>query len=258
MNVFKQLLKSFVSPKDMAAFRFQGIGKTILYVFLLMFIASIPSAISMTILINSWLDDASAILKDEVPAFEIDNGELTSELQEPVIKENPEFTFVFDSTGELTSSDVEQYNDAFALLKEEVVLITQNDLQAIPYSDLTGFTISKDKLIQYTEKIDVLLYIIIPIIFVIMYIFQTGLKFIGISFLALIGLILNNVMKRNENYKKLWVMSAYAVTIPTIFFAITDAIGIVIPFSFLLYWITASTILYLILKEVPQPKQDNL
>ncbi|PEL32622.1 DUF1189 family protein [Bacillus pseudomycoides] len=42
MSVFMQLVKSLYSPKDMALFRFQKIGKTILYITLLCLIATIP------------------------------------------------------------------------------------------------------------------------------------------------------------------------------------------------------------------------
>ncbi|PEA85158.1 hypothetical protein COL60_14600 [Bacillus pseudomycoides] len=42
MSVFTQLVKSLYSPKDMALFRFQKIGKTILYIMLLSLIATIP------------------------------------------------------------------------------------------------------------------------------------------------------------------------------------------------------------------------
>lgn len=42
MSIFKQLAKSVYSPKDMALFRFQKIGKTILYIMLLCLITTIP------------------------------------------------------------------------------------------------------------------------------------------------------------------------------------------------------------------------
>ncbi|MGQ0517969.1 DUF1189 family protein, partial [Bacillus sp. D-CC] len=42
MSIFTQLVKSVYSPKDMALFRFQKIGKTILYIMLLCLITTIP------------------------------------------------------------------------------------------------------------------------------------------------------------------------------------------------------------------------
>ncbi|MEH7657359.1 DUF1189 family protein, partial [Bacillus velezensis] len=42
MSIFTQLAKSVYSPKDMALFRFQKIGKTILYIMLLCLITTIP------------------------------------------------------------------------------------------------------------------------------------------------------------------------------------------------------------------------
>ena len=87
---------------------------------------------------------------------------------------------------------------------------------------------------------------------------MTGLKFIGVSVLALIGLLLKGKHLTSIHYRHLWGLSSYAVTIPTIFFAITDFLKIMIPFSFLIYWASAILILYLTIKEIPVPKKTNV
>lgn len=254
MNVFQQFIKSFSSPKAMAAFRFQGMGKTILYVFLLMFLASIPTGVSMGLMMNGWVEDSKAIISSELPDFEIIDGELTSEADEPIISENQDFVFIFDSTGELTEEEVAKYDDVLAFLKNDAYFSMAGDAQSMPYTSL-GIDFTKADLLTFMNQMDTMLYVIIPVLYLILYIFQTGMKFIGISFLALIALLMSKSMKRNLLYKKVWIMSAYAVTIPTIFFALTDAFGILIPFAFLLYWLTASFIMYLVIKEVPPKKE---
>ncbi len=257
MNVFKQFYMSFASPKTMAAFRFQGIGKTILYVFVMMLISMIPAFISISISINAWLDETTVLMSEELPPFEIVNGELTSQADKPIIREEQDFTFVFDSTGKLRSNDINQYDNALALLKHQAVYKMGTETQSLPYEGLSGMEMSKERLLSFLQESDDLLYILLPILFVIMYIFQTGFKFIGITVLALIGIMIAKSLARKLTFKHLWVMSAYAVTIPTIFFALVNAIGIMIPFSFLLYWFTAIIILYLIVKEVPLPKSKR-
>ncbi|WP_070120660.1 DUF1189 domain-containing protein [Bacillus marinisedimentorum] len=257
MNVFKQFYMSFASPKTMASFRFQGIGKTILYVFVMMLISMIPAFISMSVSINAWLDETTALLSEEVPAFKIENGELTSEADKPIIRKEQDFTFVFDSTGELSSADLNEYENALALLKNQAVYKMGADIQTLPYEGLSGMEMSKERLLTFLQDSDDLLYILLPILFLIMYIFQTGFKFIGITVLAFIGMMAAKSLARKLTFKHIWVMSAYAVTIPTIFFALVNALGIFIPFSFLLYWATAIVILYLVIKEVPLPKEKR-
>ena len=43
MNVFKQLIVSLYSPKDISTFRHQKIGKTFLYVLILTLLSILPS-----------------------------------------------------------------------------------------------------------------------------------------------------------------------------------------------------------------------
>ncbi|WP_174881655.1 DUF1189 family protein, partial [Metabacillus niabensis] len=40
MNIFKQLFTSIYSPRTISTFRFQGIGKTILFVFILTLVST--------------------------------------------------------------------------------------------------------------------------------------------------------------------------------------------------------------------------
>ncbi len=257
MNVFKQFYKSLYSPKDMALFRFQGIGKTIGYVFLLMFICSSITAVSIGNDLRKFSAMAIDKIATDLPEFTLNNSELTSELDSPLITENYGFTFIFDTTGELTAEDVFTYTNAIGLLKNEAVFVSETERQRLPYSTFGNLTINKEMLIKSTEQFKTIILILLPIAFIFMYLLQTSFKLIGISFLALIGLIIANQLKRSLPYSAFWILSAYAVTIPTLFFAITDALKIHIPFAIFLYWMTASIVLYLIIVEIPKSKQSQ-
>ncbi|WP_146908421.1 DUF1189 family protein, partial [Bacillus paralicheniformis] len=54
--------------------------------------------------------------------------------------------------------------------------------------------------------------------------------------------------------KHLWVMSAYSITLATVFFAIMDALEAVVPSQFLLNWFVNFIILFLAIKETPSSK----
>ncbi|HHY72997.1 MAG TPA: DUF1189 domain-containing protein [Bacillus bacterium] len=254
MNIFQQFLKSIYSPKDVALFRFQGVGKTIGYVFLLMFISTVIVGISLGNDFLKWTEITNEKVMNELPNFELKKGTLTSELDSPIIQENNEFTFIFDTTGQITANDVSKYSNAIGLLKKEAIIISESEKQQLPYSNFGDISINKNTVINFIAKFKSLFYVILPMIFLLIYLFQTCLKFIGISVLALIGLMLSKQTSRKLRYNSLWILSAYAVTIPTIFFAITNALKIIIPFAFLLYWATASIVLYLIIVEIPKAK----
>ena len=67
MNIFKQFYKSMYSPKDIAVFRFQGIGKTILYVFFLTLLSLIPAIYYLSSSPISGVDTIQSSLKNELP-----------------------------------------------------------------------------------------------------------------------------------------------------------------------------------------------
>ncbi|CAG9619323.1 DUF1189 family protein [Sutcliffiella rhizosphaerae] len=175
MSIFLQLIKSLYSPKTMAAFRFQGIGKTILYVFFLVLVTSIP---------------------------------------------------LFISFG----------TNAFDIL---------------------------DNLDESTADLDQLMVIFI----VLGYIYFSGIKFVQISILAMFGLIIKKWTGRhNLQYRHLWLLSAYAVTLPTIIFSLLQAFQIASLGSETLYPIISFTIclfiLFLVIKQVkvrkPQPPSNKM
>ncbi|WP_391560211.1 DUF1189 domain-containing protein [Robertmurraya sp.] len=252
MNIFQQLFKSLYSPKDIAITRFQGIGKTILYVFLLTLVSVIPTISYVSSAINNGIETAAHTVDKELPDFSIENGELTADQEEPIYIEDADFTIIFDSTGEVSENDLESYENAFALLQNEFVLIAGGTLDTYDYSTLSDLNITKDSILEVIHSVDGLLAVIIPVLALTIYIFSSGIKFIEITILALFGLFIKNVTSRNLPYRQLWRLSAYSVTLPTIFFTIMEAFQTNVPNGFLINWFVSIIMLYLTVREIPQ------
>lgn len=258
MNIFLQFIKSIYSPQTVSKFRFQGVGKTMLYVFVMMLITVSITAFQLGSEISSAVHHFHKVLKEELPNFEFKNSILTSDLKEPLYVKIEGDSFIFDTTGTLTATDVkEQYTQALALLQTEAVFIADGVAESFQYQEMGNLTLTKKQLEELTETIIDLLPLIISIVVIIFYLVLTTLKYLGIFFLSIIGLIIKRNVDLSLSYKQVWILSAYAVTLPTLFFAITDGLYIYIPFSLTLYWIVACIMLYLIFKETPKGK-DNL
>ncbi|OLO26951.1 hypothetical protein BTR23_21530 [Alkalihalophilus pseudofirmus] len=257
MNIFKQLIRSLYSPKDIAIFRFQGIGKTIFYVFLLMAIISIPNAVSISTTTYQGVNYLATSLQEEIPDFALQNGVLTSDFSSPYIDGDESNFFILDSTGELTVNDIYQYDNGLALLEREAVIMTDGIAETIRYRDFGNLNLTKAEISSLVTSIADVLPIILSIILLLLYIFITALKFIGITVLALIGLVFKNKAGLNLKYRHLWILSAYTVTLPTAFFALTESFGIFIPFSMFFYWAIAIFMLYRVLQYVPKPTPRN-
>ncbi|WP_051556617.1 DUF1189 domain-containing protein [Alkalihalobacterium bogoriense] len=259
MNIFKQFLKSLHSPKDIALFRFQGIGKTILYVFLLMFIATLPSIISFGTTLSQAVNSVQEAFEYDIPYFEMNNGVLSSNMNEPIIEEDDEGVFIFDTTGEVTYDDVVQHDTAVAILEHEIVMVESGQASSIFFDDLATMgmgNFTKDNIEGIVNSVGGMMPLIIAVIAVIMYLYNTALKFIGVTVLAVIGLIIKETLHANVKYRHLWIMSAYTVTLPTILFSYIKLL-ITVPFSFLFYWLIAITMLTLVVKKVPKPKRKQ-
>jgi hypothetical protein len=257
MNIFKQFFKSLYSPKDIAIFRFQGIGKTILFVFFLTLISVLPSIYYLSTTLSTGLDTARTVIGDEFPSFSIKNGQLTTTTNVPIKINRDNFTIILDPTGAVSESDVEDDGNAFALLKDKFVLVTGGRTDTSPYSMLEGIDITKKSLLNFIDSIDGVKGIIIPVISLFLYLISSAANFIEISVLALIGLAIKNLSGRKLNYRQLWRMAAYSETLPTIFFTVMAAIKTTVPNSFLINWFVAIIVLYLAINEIPKPKKSS-
>ncbi|OLS41676.1 DUF1189 domain-containing protein [Bacillus sp. MRMR6] len=256
MNIFKQFYKSIYSPKDIASFRFQGIGKTILFVFFLTFISILPSVVFLSTILTTGLETAKNVINDEIPSFTISEGELTTDSNAPIIIRKDDFSIMIDSTGTLTQEDVEKEGNAFALLTNQFVLAAGGRTDPYDYAMLEGIDITKEDFVDIIDTIDSLKGIIIPVMSLFIYLFSSAASFIEVTVLALFGLALKNLSGRKLTYGQLWRMSAYAETLPTLFFTIMAILKTPVPNSFIINWFVAIIVLYLAIKEVPKSKQE--
>lgn len=257
MNIFKQFYKSIYSPKDIALFRFQGIGKTILFVFLLTLISILPSVFYLSTAITSGIDSGRTVLKDQLPNFTIENGQLTADTKVPITIDKNQFTIILDPTGTLTAEKMGTMENSFALLKNEFVLVAGGQTETYAYSMVQGMKLSNKDLIDLVDTLNSVKAIIIPLVSLFIYIVSAASNFIEISILALFGLALKNLAGRKLNYRHLWRMAAYSETLPTLFFTIMASVKTSVPSSFLINWFVAIIVLYLAIKETPKPKQAD-
>ncbi|QED48651.1 DUF1189 domain-containing protein [Cytobacillus dafuensis] len=255
MNIFKQFIKSFYSPKDIAMFRFQGIGKTILYVFFLVLLSIIPSVYYFGSALINGVNAVEESVKNELPPFQIKNGVLQAEQDAPIIINKEDFTIIFDSTGTVDSEKLANSDNTLAILKNDAYFIAGGQVQSLPYSMFPDLSLTNESLLELLDTADSSLPIFIPLLAVVIFIFASGMKFIEISILALFGQFMNKMMLKNLHYRQSWRLAAYSVTLPTMFFTIMNSLQTVVPNAAIINWFVAIMILFLAIKEIPQPKK---
>ncbi|MEI5905829.1 DUF1189 domain-containing protein [Bacillus spongiae] len=253
MNIFSQLVKSLYSPLDIARFRFQGIGKTILFLFFLTLITTIPTFITLTSFINQTIDEGKNILSDDIPPFEIRNDELQTDLTEPYTKSGNDFSIVIDNS---SNSFNPEYDNTFtiAFLQTKMLIATAGNHQEIPYNQLSGLSISDQSLAEYLEMFESSLIIFLPIIYLITYIFSSFMTFMKVILFSFVGVLIAKALQRKLNYRQSFRITAYAITLPTLFFSIMNLLNTIVPGGLLLNSLVTTVMLYLTIKEIPQPK----
>ncbi|KMY54768.1 hypothetical protein AC623_13175 [Bacillus sp. FJAT-27231] len=257
MNIFHQLWKSLYSPKTISFFRFQGIGKTISYIFLLMLLSSLPFIIQFSLLATGGLSSFKEAVKKDLPSFTIKNGQLTSPETKTKWLKNGVTDIVFDPTGTVLASDLSNKDQAIGLLKEELVLSAGGQLQTISY-DFPGITaINKETVIQYTHSLQAYSAIILPVLFILYYLFTSCMGFIKVSVLAAIGMLFKQATGRKLFYRQSWRLAAYAMTPAIILFSLLRLAGITLPFSFFIDWLITALMLFLAVRSIPLPKSKK-
>ncbi|KIL44415.1 DUF1189 domain-containing protein [Jeotgalibacillus soli] len=257
MNVFKQLWRSLYSPKDIARFRFQGIGKTILFLFILSFLSLIPSIVQVIQFGNTIFNEGESLIQNELPYFEVQNDTLVSSNEDPFSITIPSFTVIVDDSGTITPDDLTNDTNTMALLQNEVVIVTGGELQQSPYSMFTGFSFSSEGIASLLSSLNDAKIIIFSVIFFVMYVVSSSLMFIKVTIFAAIGVLFAKTLDKKLNYRHSYRLTAYSVALPTIFFTIVALIGSNIPAASFVNWLVTSIMLYLSIKEIPSRKQKK-
>lgn len=258
MNIFTQLVKSLYSPKDIAKYRFQGIGKTILYVFFLTFIMVLPLAIYFTMAFMTNVDEFNTALKSDIPKFEIKGGTLTSDTDAPLLIEKEDFTIQFDSTGTLTSSDLTNSSDVtVGLLKDKAVLKVNGQTQELEYSMVPGFSLTNNSASEYIENARASLYLAIALVILVMFLMTAALQFLEVTLLAYFGGLFASILGRRTNFGQQWRLAAYSFTLAVVFFTFMGFIQVPVIGDFYVKWFISLTMLYLAMKELPVPKKPK-
>ncbi|HZG69953.1 MAG TPA: DUF1189 domain-containing protein [Chondromyces sp.] len=254
MNIFVQFIKSIYSPRHIAAFRFQGIGKTILYVFFLMLISSLPFVVHTSQLAAKGSDLLESSVINDFPDFLIKNGVLSSPHHMTETYQWNGTKIIFDPSGSIEIADLSKESYTIGILKNEIVIASNGEIQTIPYSMFDGVEITKDSAQQFLTSFQSSMVIILLLLFLFYYVFIAGMGFIKISIFAGIALLFRGT--RQPPYRQTWRMSAYALTPSIVLFSLLSLLGIVIPFSLFIDWGIILAFLYIAIQSIPLPESE--
>jgi len=245
---------------DFAAYKeflVQGLGKSILYIFLVTLIFSTITNINT---INKFISETSDIqttFTKSAPEFELKNGLLSMKSTEPIYYRNDGQILIVDTTGKTNKSIVESYSDAIYIDSNELIL-KQNykTVQVIEFSDIPEFNVTNKTIhkMLYLSKIiiPVILLIFDPIISLVLNLIS------GFLILGPISLFISSFMNVKLIYSKACILSFYAMTMPLLLKALLDISGIVLPEFYIVFYLLTLIYCGLAIKELKNTDKSNL
>lgn len=221
MNFFNQISYSITKPSSYKEMAERGIGRSILYICLLttiLFLIWVPVRWSE---FSFSLTTFNEELKDNVPEFNITNGKLSIDVQQPYFLSKEEGkVFVIDTTGKFKPEDLNNYNEGFLVTKDKFYQYTAAQSKTYDLKNFEG--LNKASLIKYFPYIKI--FGILGFVFV--YLWLILLKFIVALILSIIGLLVNSTNNKFIPYGQIFSMALYAWTLPMIIDTAFNIIGI--------------------------------
>jgi hypothetical protein len=258
MSIFRKFAVCFISPVRSAEFVDDKKRTAFAMLSLVLLICMIPVMIFSGIAFHTTLNEVNAYLNSgEVPNFTLKNGVITSELTEPRVLRNGGDLLIFDTVSKYDEKKIEKEKSAIFIFKDRIVLKSEKRIQMIILKNYSQFSFTKQDLVDLVDLISSLKWLIWSFFMFLLF----TLRYIGwlviVTMLAIIGLGFNTSLQNRLRFGRVWVLSAYAMILPNIAQELLSTMGIVIPYSAILYFIVCSVILFLILRKVSYtPKSD--
>ncbi|GAA0078446.1 DUF1189 domain-containing protein [Clostridium sp. CTA-5] len=241
----EKFINSIYNIKEFSKYVTEGLGKAILYVFLMSLIFGTLKGISIGYEINKQANGINEKLQDEENGFIIENGILNTKNSPLKFEENSSLIYI-DSSIELDKSselrNLTVNNDINVLfLKDGVSLKTPFENKVVYYKEAFG----NDK-IDNNEIISQMS-IITKVLIGISFIYAIGMCFINVLinciFVTIFAGLALIFMKLTIKYKVLYSLSLYACTLPLIFKTILE---IIFPNIYLDTMFIVGTLVYVI------------
>ncbi|WP_053402102.1 DUF1189 domain-containing protein [Priestia koreensis] len=253
MNILQQTLYSLYSPKKIALFRLLSIGRVLKMGFFLVFLSLIPFFIFFSQTVLSGYDEFQSFLSKHPHSFVIKDGELISSGPKTVALSKKKMIYFIDdkhSIEDLTLSS----REAIGLSKDGFVIKSNNQTQVYSYYLLGNKPLTGDQVADKLQEFKTFTYFLLPLYFVLVYLFSAMMKFIGISLFGFVAMAIAKLFKRTLLYKQLWTISLYSTTFSTVFFSLLSLIGIYTEQVSLLHIGISLLFIMMSIKSVPLKK----
>jgi len=257
MNFFKRVKNAVTNFDEYKNFSEEKVSTAIKYLLKITLIFTIIVTIALSIKLIDETNKAINIFETEFPEFKFENNVLIMDEDNSQYIRGDESgllgIIVNSNTDEI--ADIEETNNyqiIVALLKNKVVIKNINNVQSIvTYEqisqkyDLTN--LNKQSVIEVTSSnlMTKVYIIVISILLVYLYIAYFIQILMDVLFLSLIGFILSRIIGIRFNYKSIFSMSIYALTLSILLYLIYKVVNLFTGFNIVYFDVAYDAIAYI-------------
>ncbi|MGL4772880.1 MAG: DUF1189 domain-containing protein [Clostridium sp.] len=244
-NFFKKLYNNLFNIKTFPKYMREGLGRAILYAFILSLILGATQGIGLTLDLRKSFNTTIESLKQKEYKFELKDGILDIQNSPIKIEENGILLYAdtnksINDKEELRSISVHS-DISVLILKDGIIYSTQESDQYVLYKDLYLTNLTNDELIS---QIELMAKIFPPIFFTISIIIGFFDYLLNCLIIAAFSMLSNLIMGLRIRFSGVYALSLYAGTLPSILVTI---IGLFMPNVYLTQAMMIGTLLYVIL-----------
>ncbi|MBL4933610.1 DUF1189 domain-containing protein [Clostridium paridis] len=233
INFFKKIYISIIKPKDYYILIRETVIKAILYMMILTLITGIISFIVPAMGYYKFISLMENEINNGFPEFTLKDGILDVKEREPIViskKNKP--TIIIDTSGNTSENVLNKYDKCILILKDRAISKRNRyKIDRATYDFLDGMSLDKKKAQQFIPRLKYVVYLIVfltPLLIVILNLFLALM-------ISLIGTLINAVLKWPLEYKNIYKISIYSITLPIIIAAILRVTGISISYRYYFY-----------------------
>ena len=207
-----------INPKKYVYLNKEKLSKAFLYVLLLSVIIGLVHGVMGAVLISGIEKTTKMILEEDEVQFEMKDGVLDFK-NSPLKEEEGQALLYIDTNKDIDDLDslrsITVHKDTVTvLLRDGFMVKSGSESVTQKYSDLglDLINFNNDFVISIIEKLDIVKYIIIPIMIVVNFV----QLLMYALFISLMGILSNLISNRKMSYNRVFNLALYSVTLPTI------------------------------------------
>lgn len=235
MGFFQKFKNALYNAEAYVVFLKQGLGKGILYIFILSLILGGILSIKIAYDFNKGMNEIIGQSEGNIPSFQIKDGKLIVDASMPITYKAEDMLIIIDTQRDIDEAALEGYKQGIAISatkmysKKSIGQVETLDFSScqdlkVTVADIKGFITS-------IRGIGSAVIIILGILFSFIGKLLSVFIVMGIG-----GIIVGALVHHKTNYETSCLLGTYALTVPMLLKFIVGIIGVTVPYFFVVYY----------------------